>query len=74
VVAPPLDYPDWIRITGYWFLNEGTDWTPPTELSNFIAQAFSTDSMTVLVRAEGSETTIDPNPMYTSFLPSDLAV
>jgi hypothetical protein len=29
--------------------------------------------MTVLVRAEGSETTIDPNPMYTSFLPSDLA-
>ncbi|QQK41006.1 UDP-glucose:sterol glycosyltransferase [Penicillium digitatum] len=39
VVAPPLDYPDWIRITGYWFLNEGTDWTPPTELSNFIAQA-----------------------------------
>ncbi|CRL17650.1 GRAM [Penicillium camemberti] len=39
VVAPPLDYPDWIRITGYWFLNEGTDWTPPIELSNFIAQA-----------------------------------
>ncbi|XHF97473.1 Sterol 3-beta-glucosyltransferase [Aspergillus wentii] len=28
VVPPPLDYPDWIRITGYWFLSEGSDWTP----------------------------------------------
>ncbi len=24
VVPPPLDYSDWIRVTGYWFLNEGT--------------------------------------------------
>ncbi|KAK2735674.1 Sterol 3-beta-glucosyltransferase [Onygenales sp. PD_40] len=40
VVPPPLDYCDWIRVTGYWFLNEGDDnWTPPVEITNFIKQA-----------------------------------
>ena len=39
VVVPPLDYSDWIRVTGYWFLDEATDWTPPEELLSFIAQA-----------------------------------
>lgn len=39
VVIPPLDYSDWIRVTGYWFLDEGTSWTPPKELSDFIDKA-----------------------------------
>ncbi|KAI1002360.1 Sterol 3-beta-glucosyltransferase [Podosphaera aphanis] len=39
VVVPPLDYSDWIRVTGYWFLDEGSDWTPPKELIDFIAKA-----------------------------------
>lgn len=39
VVVPPLDFSDWIRVTGYWFLDEGTDWTPPEELSTFIRKA-----------------------------------
>ena len=39
VVVPPLDYSDWIRVTGYWFLDEASDWTPPSELTHFIAQA-----------------------------------
>ena len=39
VVIPPLDYSDWIRVTGYWFLDEGTNWTPPKELSDFIDKA-----------------------------------
>lgn len=25
VVPPPLDWSDWIRVTGYWFLDEGTN-------------------------------------------------
>ncbi|KAH6721187.1 sterol 3-beta-glucosyltransferase [Leptodontidium sp. MPI-SDFR-AT-0119] len=40
VVVPPLDYSDWIRVTGYWFLDEGgDDWTPPKELTDFIKKA-----------------------------------
>ncbi|KAI1148161.1 glycosyltransferase family 1 protein [Nemania diffusa] len=39
VVAPPLDYSDWIRVTGYWFLDEGQDWTPPDDLRDFINKA-----------------------------------
>jgi sterol 3beta-glucosyltransferase len=39
VVVPPLDYSDWIRVTGYWFLDEGNDWKPPKKLTEFIAKA-----------------------------------
>ncbi|KAK4942481.1 Sterol 3-beta-glucosyltransferase [Elasticomyces elasticus] len=39
VVVPPLDYSDWVRVTGYWFLNEAQDWTPPPELTTFIQKA-----------------------------------
>lgn len=39
VVVPPLDYSDWIRVTGYWFLDEGNAWTPPKELADFIKMA-----------------------------------
>lgn len=38
-IVPPLDYSDWIRVTGYWFLDEGTQWTPPEELTDFIKKA-----------------------------------
>ena len=39
VVAPPLDYSDWVRVTGYWFLDEAQQWTPPAELTDFIRKA-----------------------------------
>jgi sterol 3beta-glucosyltransferase len=39
VVPPPLDWPDWIRVTGYWFLDEADGYTPPAELMTFMAQA-----------------------------------
>lgn len=39
VVAPPLDFSDWIRVTGYWFLDEGGEWEPPQELQDFITKA-----------------------------------
>ena len=39
VVSPPLDYSDWIRVTGYWFLDEASNWMPPEGLSNFIQKA-----------------------------------
>ncbi|KAG6188188.1 Sterol 3-beta-glucosyltransferase [Claviceps purpurea] len=39
VVPPPLDFSDWIRVTGYWFLDEGGEYNPPKELSDFIQRA-----------------------------------
>lgn len=36
VVIPPLDFSDWIRITGYWWLDEAHEWTPDAELVAFI--------------------------------------
>ena len=39
VVPPPLDYSEWIRVTGYWFLSEGAGWTPPEALLEFIRKA-----------------------------------
>ncbi|EXJ85119.1 sterol 3beta-glucosyltransferase [Capronia epimyces CBS 606.96] len=39
VVVPPLDYSDWVRVTGYWFLDEAHDWQPPEELTAFIKKA-----------------------------------
>ena len=39
VVAPPIDWPDWISITGYWFLDEATTWEPPKDLLGFINKA-----------------------------------
>lgn len=40
VVVPPLDFSDWIRVTGYWFLDEGAqDWSPPADLQAFIKKA-----------------------------------
>ena len=39
VVVPPIDYSDWIRVTGYWFLDEASDWNPPKELTDFIKRA-----------------------------------
>ncbi|KAK7976596.1 hypothetical protein PG989_015059 [Apiospora arundinis] len=39
VVAPPIEYTDWINVSGYWFLDEGDNWTPPDDLRQFIEQA-----------------------------------
>lgn len=59
VVPPPLDYPDWIRITGYWFLNEGSDWTPSAELSDFITRARA-DGKKIVYIGFGSIVVSDP--------------
>ncbi len=37
VVPPPPDWPESVRVTGYWFLDEGQDWQPPPELVEFLA-------------------------------------
>ncbi|RAL10336.1 UDP-glucose:sterol glycosyltransferase [Aspergillus homomorphus CBS 101889] len=62
VVPPPLDYPDWIRITGYWFLNEGTDWTPPADLVEFIQRARA-DGKKIVYIGFGSIVVSDPSAL-----------
>jgi sterol 3beta-glucosyltransferase len=37
VVPPPPDWPESVRVTGYWFLDEGLTWHPPTRLLEFLA-------------------------------------
>ncbi|KAL5118466.1 Sterol 3-beta-glucosyltransferase [Pleosporales sp. CAS-2024a] len=49
VVPPPLDWPDWIRVTGYWFLDEGDDYQPPEDLAAFIARARKDEKRLVYV-------------------------
>ena len=59
VVVPPLDYSDWIRVTGNWFLDEASGWTPPQELKDFIQQARS-DSKKIVYIGFGSIVVSDP--------------
>ncbi len=36
VIPVPSDWNENIHVTGYWFLDESDDWTPPSALTNFI--------------------------------------
>jgi sterol 3beta-glucosyltransferase len=36
VSPPPADWGKWIDVTGYWFLDRSTDWTPPPALAAFL--------------------------------------
>jgi UDP:flavonoid glycosyltransferase YjiC (YdhE family) len=36
LVPRPKDWPEWMHITGYWFLPRRRDWTPPKDLVEFI--------------------------------------
>ncbi|KAJ5095611.1 hypothetical protein NUU61_004967 [Penicillium alfredii] len=69
VVPPPLDYPDWIRITGYWFLSEGSDWTPPAELSDFIERARK-DGKKIVYIGFGSIVVSDPSALTRTVIES----
>lgn len=71
VVIPPLDYSDWIRVTGYWFLNQDSDWTPPENLANFIKKARDDDKKIVYV-GFGSITVSDPTALTQTVVESVL--
>ena len=59
VVPPPLDFSDWIRVTGYWFLDEAIDWSPPPALIEFIARARADEKRLVYI-GFGSIVVSDP--------------
>ena len=59
VVVPPLDFSDWIRVTGYWFLDEASDWSPPNALIDFIERARADEKKVVYI-GFGSIVVSDP--------------
>ncbi|KAJ7356944.1 glycosyltransferase family 1 protein [Mycena albidolilacea] len=66
VVPPPLDWPEWIRVTGYWFLDDADvsakKWTPPPELVKFIDSAHAEGKKVVYI-GFGSILVSDPKTM-----------
>lgn len=62
VVAPPLDFSDWIRVTGYWFLDEGDEYEPPADLVAFINKARA-DNKKIVYVGFGSIIVKDPAKM-----------
>ena len=39
LVPQPLDFNHWIKVVGYWFLDEGDKYQPPDDLGRFIKKA-----------------------------------
>lgn len=62
VVVPPLDFSDWIRVTGYWFLDEADKWSPPDDLLAFIKKARE-DNMKLVYIGFGSVVVSDSKVM-----------
>ncbi|KAJ7693646.1 hypothetical protein B0H17DRAFT_1278469 [Mycena rosella] len=66
VVPPPLDWPEWIRVTGYWFLEDADvsakKWSPPAELVKFIDGAHAEGKKVVYI-GFGSILVSDPKTM-----------
>ncbi|KAF7367251.1 Sterol 3-beta-glucosyltransferase [Mycena sanguinolenta] len=66
VVPPPLDWPEWIRVTGYWFLDDADvsakKWTPPPDLISFIDGAHAEGKKVVYI-GFGSILVSDPKTM-----------
>ncbi|KAG6837882.1 hypothetical protein H0H93_013035 [Arthromyces matolae] len=66
VVPPPLDWPEWIRVTGYWFLNDADvsakKWIPPPDLVDFIDSAHKIGKKVVYI-GFGSIVVSDPKAM-----------
>jgi sterol 3beta-glucosyltransferase len=71
VVVPPLDYSDWIRVTGYWFLDEGPNFKPPKELTDFIAKARA-DGKKLVYIGFGSIVVADSNALTRTIVASVL--
>ncbi|KAL1640092.1 Sterol 3-beta-glucosyltransferase [Diplodia intermedia] len=67
VVAPPLDFSDWVRVTGYWFLDESQNYKPPKELLDFIDRARN-DGKKLVYIGFGSIVVEDPRAMEKSIV------
>lgn len=71
VVVPPLDYSECIWVTGYWFLDQDSDWVPPDDLQAFICKARE-DGKKIVYVGFGSVTVADPDAMTRAVVESVL--
>ncbi|KAH9937404.1 glycosyltransferase family 1 protein [Fomitopsis serialis] len=66
IVPPPLDWPEWIHVTGYWFLNDADvsskKWSPPPDLIEFLDSARKAQKKVVYI-GFGSIVVSDPKSM-----------
>ncbi|KAF5210727.1 Sterol 3-beta-glucosyltransferase [Clavispora lusitaniae] len=50
IFPPSVDFPDWVKVTGYWFLNEGAgDYKPPDDLVTFLKKARAENQKVVYI-------------------------
>ncbi|KAH3668667.1 hypothetical protein OGAPHI_002421 [Ogataea philodendri] len=49
VFPPPVDFSEWVQVTGYWFLDESDRYEPPGALLAFIEQARHDDKKLVYI-------------------------
>ena len=71
VVPPPLDFSDWIHVTGYWFLDEASEWSPPEDLVSFISKARDDEKKIVYI-GFGSIVVSDPAALTKTVIESVL--
>ncbi|KAF8475954.1 hypothetical protein BDZ91DRAFT_818398 [Kalaharituber pfeilii] len=71
VVTPPKDYGDWIKVTGYWFLDENSRWEAPKELLDFINRA-RLDGKRLVYVGFGSIVVSDPHALTRTVVESVL--
>ncbi|KAK6460578.1 sterol 3-beta-glucosyltransferase [Scheffersomyces coipomensis] len=51
IFPPSVDFPDWVKVTGYWFLDEGAakDYNPPDALVEFLESAIEEEKKIVYI-------------------------
>ncbi|ABN65309.2 Sterol 3-beta-glucosyltransferase (Autophagy-related protein 26) (UDP-glycosyltransferase 51), partial [Scheffersomyces stipitis CBS 6054] len=64
IFPPAVDFPDWVKVTGYWFLDEGAaaDYNPPEELIEFMELA-NEDGKKIVYIGFGSIVVKDANSL-----------
>ncbi|CUS24313.1 LAQU0S15e01706g1_1 [Lachancea quebecensis] len=62
IFPPSVDFSEWVKVTGYWFLDSKDDYSPPVELSEFIQRARALNKKLVYI-GFGSIVINDPKEM-----------
>lgn len=74
VFPPAVDFPDWVKVTGYWFLDEGSnDYTPPEGLVKFLQKARE-DKKKIVYVGFGSIVVSDSNSLTQAVVDAVLAL